>query len=73
VNESLSLVDLTVRFGDTMAVDGVNLHEIALAELHPELAEPGSRVEVEIYGDRRPALVQGARALWDPANERLRA
>jgi dimethylglycine dehydrogenase len=46
---------------------------IALAELHPELAEPGSRVEVEIYGDRRPALVQGDRALWDPANDRLRA
>jgi len=46
---------------------------IALAELPPELADPGNRVEVEIFGERRPALVQGDRALWDPANVRLRA
>jgi dimethylglycine dehydrogenase len=46
---------------------------LALAELRPDLAEPGARVEVEIFGERRPALVHGDRALWDPENERLRA
>jgi dimethylglycine dehydrogenase len=46
---------------------------IALAELRPDLAVPGTQVEVEIFGDRRPARVHGDGPLWDPANERLRA
>jgi dimethylglycine dehydrogenase len=28
---------------------------------------------VEIYGERRKAVVQEDQPLWDPANERLRA
>ncbi len=46
---------------------------IALAMLRADLAEPGTNVEVEIYGERFPATVQPDRPLWDPANERLRA
>ena len=32
----------------------------------------GDRVEVEIFGDRVPATVRGAGALWDPAGARMR-
>ncbi len=46
---------------------------IALGMIRADLAEPGTRVEVEIYGDRRAAVVRGDGPLWDPANERLRA
>ncbi|MGE0499354.1 MAG: FAD-dependent oxidoreductase [Rhizobiaceae bacterium] len=46
---------------------------IALAMVRPDLAEPGAEVEVEIFGERRPATVHGDRPLWDPENERLRA
>ncbi|MDN2564611.1 FAD-dependent oxidoreductase [Aquibium sp. A9E412] len=46
---------------------------IALGMLRSDLAEPGRAVEVEIYGERRPAVVQPDRPLWDPGNERLRA
>ncbi|MGF1475980.1 MAG: FAD-dependent oxidoreductase [Geminicoccaceae bacterium] len=46
---------------------------IALAMIRSDLAAPGTRVDVEIFGDRHPATVQGDGSLWDPANERLRA
>jgi len=46
---------------------------IALGMLRPDLAEPGTEVEVEIYGERCRAVVQADQPLWDPENERLRA
>ncbi len=46
---------------------------IALGMLTSEFAEPGSTVEVEIFGDRFSATVQKDEPLWDPANERLKA
>ncbi|MFQ5623298.1 MAG: FAD-dependent oxidoreductase [Paracoccaceae bacterium] len=46
---------------------------IALGMLRPDLAVPGTSVEVEIYGERFPATVQEDRPLWDPDNARLRA
>ncbi len=45
---------------------------IALGMLRADLAVPGTRVEVEIYGERRPATVQADAPLWDPDNTRLR-
>lgn len=50
-------------------VDG----SIALAMLRSDLAAPGTEIEVDIYGERRPAQVHPAGALWDPKNERIRA
>ena len=44
---------------------------IAYAYLPLELATPGRALEVEILGQRRPAVVAEA-PLYDPANERLR-
>lgn len=46
---------------------------IALGMLRADLAVPGTKVAVEIYGDRFDATVQPDQPLWDPANERLRA
>ena len=46
---------------------------IALAMVRSELAAPGARLEVEIYGERRPAVVQPDRPLYDPDNEKLRS
>ncbi len=45
---------------------------IALAMLRADLAVPGTEIEVEIYGERRRAVVQPNRPLWDPENERLK-
>ncbi len=45
---------------------------IALAMVRADLAVPGTVLEVEIYGERRRAVVQADRPLWDPENERLR-
>ncbi|MEZ5872179.1 MAG: FAD-dependent oxidoreductase [Nitratireductor sp.] len=45
---------------------------IALGMLRADLTAPGTRVEVEIYGDRFKAVVVDG-ALWDPLNERLRS
>lgn len=45
---------------------------IALAYVRRELAEPGTRLEVEILGERRAALVE-AEPLYDAQNLRLRA
>ena len=38
-----------------------------------DLAVPGTRIEVEIFGQRCAATVQPDGPLWDPENERLRA
>ncbi|MEX0350896.1 MAG: FAD-dependent oxidoreductase [Paracoccaceae bacterium] len=46
---------------------------IALGVVRAELAAPGTELEVEIYGERRKAVVQTDAPLWDPENERLRA
>ena len=46
---------------------------IALGMVRADLAVPGTQLEVEIYGERRPAVVQKDEPLWDPGNERLRA
>lgn len=46
---------------------------IALGMLRSELAEPGTGIEVEIFGERYPAVVQKDEPLWDPRNERLRS
>src|SRR5690606_41597794 len=46
---------------------------IVLAMIRADLAEPGSTVEVEIFGERFKAVVQKDEPLWDPKNERLRA
>ena len=46
---------------------------VALGMLRADLTEPGTGVEVEVFGTRYPAVVQGDGAIWDPANDRLRA
>ncbi len=46
---------------------------VALGMLRADLAEPGTALEIEVFGTRYPAKVQGDGALWDPQNERLRA
>ena len=46
---------------------------LALGMLRADLARPGTGVEVEIYGERRKAVVLGDGPAWDPANERIRA
>ncbi len=46
---------------------------IALGMLRADLAEPGTKIEVDIYGERRAATVEPDQPLWDPENERLRA
>jgi dimethylglycine dehydrogenase len=46
---------------------------IALGMVRVDLAAPGTTLEIEIYGERFPAVVQKDAALWDPRNERIRA
>lgn len=46
---------------------------IALAMVRTDFATPGQELEIDIYGQRRRAVVQPEGPLWDPANERLRA
>ena len=46
---------------------------IALGMLRADLTVPGTKIEVEIFGDRFPATVQEDKPLWDPENARLRA
>ena len=46
---------------------------VALGMVRTDLAVPDTRLEVEIYGERRPATVQADAPLWDAENERLRA
>ncbi len=46
---------------------------IALGMLRTDVSTPGSKVEIEIYGERYTATVEGDQPLWDPKNERIRA
>ncbi len=46
---------------------------IALGMIRSDLAQPGTEVEVEIFGHKCRAVVQEDQPLWDPENERLRA
>ncbi len=46
---------------------------IALGMVRADLTVPGTRVEVDIFGDLRPAVVQHDSPLWDPKNDRIRA
>ncbi|MEM1276213.1 MAG: FAD-dependent oxidoreductase [Pseudomonadota bacterium] len=46
---------------------------IALGIVRPDCAEPGTELEVEIYGERIKAVVQQDQPLWDPENQRLRS
>jgi dimethylglycine dehydrogenase len=46
---------------------------IALGMLRADLTEPGTKIEVEIYGERCAAVVEEDQPLWDPKNERIRA
>lgn len=46
---------------------------IALGMVRADLAEPGTELSVEIYGERCKAVVQPDQPLWDPENARIRA
>lgn len=46
---------------------------LALGMVRADLAMPGTGLEVEIYGERRAAVVQPDAPLWDAANERIKA
>ena len=48
-------------------------HVVGLGMLRADLAVPGQRLEVEVFGARVPAEVAGFGAQWDPANARLKA
>ena len=45
---------------------------IALGMVRADLATPGTTLEVDIFGQKRQAVVQPDGPLWDPSNERLR-
>ena len=47
-------------------------HSVALGMLRKDLCDPGTKIEVEIYGERFDATVQDNKPLWDPENIRLR-
>ncbi|EPX77830.1 GcvT family protein [Litoreibacter arenae] len=61
--------------GETTSGDwGYRINKsIALGMIRADLARPGTELEVEIYGERRPATVQEDQPLWDPENKRIRA
>lgn len=46
---------------------------IALGVVRTDLAQPGTELDVSIYGERRKATVQPDAPLWDPENAHLRA
>ncbi len=46
---------------------------IALGMVRADLTEPGTSLEINIYGEMFQAIVQENQPLWDPQNERLRA
>ena len=46
---------------------------VALGTVRADLAAEGTALEVDVFGRRCAATVQGGGALWDPKNERIRA
>jgi dimethylglycine dehydrogenase len=46
---------------------------LALAMIRPDLLTAGTQVEVDIFGTRYAATVQGDGPIWDPENARIRA
>ena len=46
---------------------------VALGVVRTDLSNPGTELEVEIFGERRKAAVQPDAPRWDPDNERIRA
>jgi len=46
---------------------------IALGMVRTDLSQPGTELEIDIYGVRCKATVQADQPLWDPANDRIRA
>ena len=46
---------------------------IALGMIRPEFTNPGTELQIDIFGQKCAATVQPDEPLWDPANERLRA
>jgi dimethylglycine dehydrogenase len=48
-------------------------HSMALGMLRTDLAVPGTEVEVEIYGEKRRAVVLPDGPAWDAKNERIKA
>jgi dimethylglycine dehydrogenase len=48
-------------------------HSVALGMLRADLSQPGTKIEVEIYGERCSATVMPDAPLWDPDNTQLRA
>jgi dimethylglycine dehydrogenase len=46
---------------------------VALGMLRADLAQAGTALEIEVFGTRYPAVVQGDGPIWDPKNERIRA
>jgi hypothetical protein len=43
---------------------------VALGMLRADLATPGTAIEVEVFGERRPATVQPDAPLWDPGQRK---
>lgn len=46
---------------------------IALGMIRADMLEPGTELEIDVYGIRQKAVVQEDAPLWDPKNERIRA
>ena len=61
--------------GETTSGDwGYRINKsIALGTIRAELAEPGTELEINIFGKMCKATVQPDQPLWDPENERIRA
>ena len=46
---------------------------IALGMIRVDMLDVGTELEVDVFGERRKAVVQEDAPLWDPSNERIRA
>ncbi len=46
---------------------------VALGMIRADLAQPGTALQIDIFGQMRHAVVQPDAPLWDPDNQRLRA
>ncbi|MGY8667033.1 aminomethyltransferase family protein, partial [Bradyrhizobium sp. UFLA05-109] len=46
---------------------------IAFGTIRADIAEPGTILDIEIFGKRHSARVEPDQPLWDPQNERIRA